>query len=54
MNLDNVISPQSVAVLGGSNKQGSVGNAIMVNILQRRFTGKVYPINPSSDEVHFF
>ncbi len=51
MNLQDMISPRSAAVLGASNKEGSVGNAVMVNILNGRFTGKVYPVNPSRDEV---
>jgi acetyl coenzyme A synthetase (ADP forming)-like protein len=51
MNLESVISPTSVAVLGASNKEGSVGHAVMVNILQGKFNGKIYPVNPSSSEV---
>ncbi|MFQ5941664.1 MAG: acetate--CoA ligase family protein [Nitrososphaerales archaeon] len=51
MDLDRFISPKSVAVLGASNKEGSVGNAVMRNILQGGFTGVVYPVNPSSKEI---
>src|SRR3972149_6982860 len=51
MNLERMISPTSVAVVGASNKVGSVGNAVMVNILQGGFTGKLYPVNPSRKEI---
>ncbi len=51
MNLNDMVSPSSVAVLGASNREGSVGNAVMLNILRGGFTGKVYPVNPSRNEV---
>ncbi|MEM3083629.1 MAG: acetate--CoA ligase family protein [Nitrososphaerales archaeon] len=51
MNLQRTISPRSVAILGASNRQGSVGNAVMLNILRGKFNGKIYPVNPSNSEV---
>jgi acetyl coenzyme A synthetase (ADP forming)-like protein len=51
MNLESIIAPASVAVLGASSEQGSVGNAVMINILRGGFTGKLYPVNPSRNEV---
>jgi acetyl coenzyme A synthetase (ADP forming)-like protein len=51
MSLENLISPSSVAVFGASNREGSVGNAVITNIILGKFTGKVFPINPSSDNV---
>jgi acyl-CoA synthetase (NDP forming) len=32
MNVESMISPTSVAVLGASNRRGSVGNAVIANI----------------------
>jgi len=50
--------PESVAVVGASNKQGKVGYAIMSNLVLgaesgggRGFRGKVFPVNPQVDEV---
>jgi 4-hydroxybutyrate---CoA ligase (ADP-forming) len=43
------LSPQSVAVIGASEK-GGVGNAIFSNIVNG-YKGKIYPINPSSPTV---
>ena len=51
MNLKSLISPSSVAVLGASNRVGSVGNAVITNILSGGFSGRVFPVNPSSDTI---
>ena len=51
MSLKSLISPSSVAVLGASNRVGSVGNAVITNILSGGFSGRVFPINPSSDTI---
>ncbi|HDI02497.1 MAG TPA: CoA-binding protein, partial [Ignisphaera sp.] len=42
--------PKSIAVVGASERQGSIGRAIMVNLLER-FKGKIYPINIKYDTV---
>jgi acyl-CoA synthetase (NDP forming) len=44
MNIESIISPTSVAVLGASNRKGSVGNAVIANIVNGGFAGKVYPV----------
>jgi acetyl coenzyme A synthetase (ADP forming)-like protein len=49
MSIESVIAPTSVAVLGASNRKGTVGNAVMTNIISGGFAGKLYPVNPSSD-----
>jgi 4-hydroxybutyryl-CoA synthetase (ADP-forming) len=51
MSLENLISPSSIAVFGASNREGSVGNAVITNIILGKFTGKIFPINPSNDNV---
>jgi acetyl coenzyme A synthetase (ADP forming)-like protein len=51
MTVENIFSPTSVAIIGASNRQGSVGNAVITNILSGGFTGKLYPVNPSSDTI---
>ena len=50
-NLDKIMSPGGVAVLGASDREGSVGRAVLENIIKGGFTGPVYPINPKRDEV---
>lgn len=49
--LDCIISPKSVAVLGASNREGSVGNAVIKNIILGGYEGRIYPVNPSSSQV---
>lgn len=51
MNVENIVHPKSVAIIGASNRNGSVGNAVMTNILSGGFTGNLYPVNPSSDTI---
>jgi acetyl coenzyme A synthetase (ADP forming)-like protein len=51
MAIENIIHPTSVAIVGASNREGSVGNAVMTNILSGGFMGKLYPVNPSSDTI---
>ena len=44
------LSPKSIAVIGASDKEGSVGRAITSNIM-KGYKGTVYPISPSRDKV---
>ena len=45
-NLKYIFEPKSVAVIGASDKKGSIGYAIFSNILSSGFNGIVYPVNP--------
>ena len=49
--LDSFFRPRSVAVIGASTKDLSIGNRVIKNLVDFGFTGTVYPINPSADEV---
>jgi acetyltransferase len=44
--LDAIISPKSVAVVGATEKAGSVGRTIVWNLLSSPFGGTVFPVNP--------
>ena len=50
--LDPLFFPSSVAVVGASATPGSVGSIIMRNLLENRFGGVVYPINPKRKAIH--
>jgi acyl-CoA synthetase (NDP forming)/GNAT superfamily N-acetyltransferase len=41
-----LLAPASVAVVGASRKPGTVGLAILRNLVTGGFTGTVYPVNP--------
>jgi len=47
-NLKFIFSPRSVAVIGASTREDSVGRAIFANILFSGYTGIVYPVNPKA------
>ena len=50
-NLDKIFQPNSVAVVGASERAGSVGNALMRNLIERGFAGKIHPINPNHKKI---
>jgi acyl-CoA synthetase (NDP forming)/GNAT superfamily N-acetyltransferase len=49
--LRHVLAPASVAVIGVSRHRGSVGRAILQNIIDYGFSGPVYAVNPRAAEV---
>ncbi len=44
--LKNILTPRSVAVIGASAREDSVGRAVFGNILFSGYKGIVYPVNP--------
>ncbi len=46
-----ILEPQSVAVIGASRQPGTVGYAVLSNLLMGHFTGVVYPINPKARSI---
>lgn len=48
--LDAFFNPKSVAVIGASPEQGSIGYSIF-KTLKEKFKGKVYPVNPNHKKV---
>ena len=49
--LDPLLRPASVAVLGASVRQGSVGNQTLRNLLDGQYGGDLFAINPRYEEV---
>ncbi len=50
-NLNTLFNPKSVAIIGASTKELSIGNVITKNLLKYEFKGKIYPINPKAPDV---
>jgi acetyltransferase len=50
--LKSALSPKSVAVIGATGREGSVGNAVFSNILFGNYKGVVYPVNPNWKSIH--
>jgi len=44
-------NPESIAVIGASATEGKVGHTVLNNIINSGYEGKVFPINPSGDEI---
>jgi acetyltransferase len=44
--LNRIFNPRHVAVVGASEKAGTIGNALMRNLVDGGFTGTVLPVNP--------
>ena len=49
--LHKVFEPQSVAVIGASERASSVGAQVLRNILEGGFSGEIYPVNPKHDKI---
>jgi acetyltransferase len=51
LNLDKIFSPKSVAVIGASDKEGTVGYALIKNFVDSKFEGSIYPVNIQKREI---
>jgi acetyl coenzyme A synthetase (ADP forming)-like protein len=47
-NLDPIMHPKSVAIIGATDKPDKIGRVIMQNYLDVGFSGKIFPINVSN------
>jgi len=51
MNLEKLLSPGTVAVIGASRTPGKVGHEIVANLQRGGFAGTLVPVNPSADDI---
>ncbi|HZW30081.1 MAG TPA: bifunctional acetate--CoA ligase family protein/GNAT family N-acetyltransferase [Isosphaeraceae bacterium] len=49
--LDAIFEPRAVAVIGATEKPGSVGRSILWNLTSSPFGGTVHPVNPNRPDV---
>jgi len=49
--LDGAFQPRSVALIGATDREGSVGRVTLLNLLKASFQGRVYPVNPTRPRV---
>lgn len=49
--LNPLLQPRSVGVIGASEREGSLGNVVMRNILGGGYKGRVFAINPNHEKV---
>ena len=50
-NLGQFFAPKSVALIGASTRAGSVGHAVLVNMLGSGFAGEIWPVNPKHRQI---
>ena len=50
--LTSLFEPKTVAVIGASERENSVGSVIFRSILDSGFKGRLYPINPKHESIH--
>ncbi len=51
MSFESFFNPQSVAIVGASRQEGKVGYEILKNIIDARFEGEIFPVNPKADTI---
>jgi len=49
--LDKIFNPDSIAVIGASDEEGSVGYRLLRNLIGVGYRGVVYPVNPKKPSV---
>ncbi len=49
--LQSIFAPKSVAVIGATEKEGSVGRTVIWNLISSPFGGTVYPVNPKRENI---
>jgi len=49
--MNKVMRPDAVAVIGASDEAGKIGNSVMKNLINGGYKGKIYPINPTADKI---
>ena len=49
--LDVIFSPKSVALIGATEREGSVGRTILWNLMTNSFGGTIFPVNPKRSSV---
>ena len=52
--LDKIMRPKAIAVIGASTKEHTIGSDIMKRLNEYQFTGDIYPVNPKGGEIQGF
>jgi len=51
LSLDKIFSPKSIAIIGASDEEGSVGYILTKNLTEMGYGGRVYPVNIHKPEI---
>ena len=51
LQMNRIMKPDAVAVIGASPENGKIGNSVMKNLINGGYQGTIYPIHPSATEI---
>src|SRR3989344_5649505 len=51
MQMQKLFAPKSIAIIGASTREGSVGSSVVHNLLNGGYKGVLYPVNPKAEKV---
>jgi len=51
-NIDAIFRPKSIALIGATMRDGSLGRTLMKNLVGYEYNGKIFPVNPNKDVIH--
>src|SRR2546426_120165 len=49
--MNRIMKPEAVAVIGASAEEGKIGNSVMKNLINGGYQGAIYPIHPKAGEI---
>ncbi|MBP2291250.1 acetate--CoA ligase family protein [Azospirillum rugosum] len=49
--MNRIMKPDAVAVIGASAEDGKIGNSVMKNLINGGYKGQIYPIHPKADDI---
>ena len=49
--MNRIMKPDAVAVIGASAEAGKIGNSVMKNLINGGYQGAIYPIHPTAPEI---
>lgn len=49
--MNRIMKPDAVAVIGASSEDGKIGNSVMKNLINGGYKGEIYPIHPKADDI---
>src|SRR4030066_1040274 len=49
--MEALFKPKAVAVIGASDNPGKLGSHVMRSLIEGRYPGKIFPVNPGKDEI---
>ncbi|HET7102911.1 MAG TPA: CoA-binding protein, partial [Terracidiphilus sp.] len=50
--MERLLRPRSIALVGASAKAGSLGEAVLLNLMNSAYGGELYLVNPKRPVIH--